>query len=116
MSAGRVLPAAIGVAFLAGAAFLGLLIVQLARKGGIAAVDARLAALAPWLFAFRLALIALAIRVWPWLTAAASRRWRWPPRRAAAVAALRWRVPLWFLAFEVAVVQNGLGRLWGSLE
>lgn len=99
------------LAFLAGTALLALFIGHWAATGGIEAVDARLADLAPWFLAGRLSIIALGVGGWPWITARAARRWRWPPEREAAVAGWRWRVLVWFAVFEVVFVHDGYGRV-----
>jgi hypothetical protein len=89
----------------------GLFIGHWAATGGIEAVDAHLAALAPWFLAGRLSIVAWVVGGWGWITARAARRGHWPPERAAAVTAWRWRVLGWFAVFEIVFVQDGYGRL-----
>jgi hypothetical protein len=97
------------------AALLGMQIAQQAATGGVAAADQRLASLAPWLFGFRLALVAAIVGGWPWLVFQAARRFQWSPRSANAAAGLRWRVLIWFAVFELVIVQGGrIARLLGG--
>lgn len=110
MKAGRWIFAASILGFLAGAGVLGALIAKRAAEGGVAAVDARLAGLAPWFLAGRLGLAALIVGGWPRWAALAARHGRWPSGRLAQVMGWRWRALAWFVVFEAVLIQNGLGR------
>jgi hypothetical protein len=103
------------LAFAALATLIGMQVAQQAAIGGVATVGQRLAALAPWFFMFRLALVAAVVGGWPWLALQAARRFRWSPRTAEAAGKLRWRVLLWFAVFELVMVQGGrIARLLGG--
>lgn len=95
------------LAFVVGAALLGTRAAQQAADGGVAAVDARLAALAPGFFVFRAALATAVVGGWPWLVRHAARRFRWNPPVIEVAAGLRWRVLLWFAVFELLMIQGG---------
>lgn len=105
-----VLPAAAVLLLLCAAALLGLLAAR--QVGGVPAADGRLAALTPWLLAFRYALVAGVLAAWPWLRGHAARRFRWPPQRAQSLT--RARLALWFAVFELLAQSARVARLFGG--
>lgn len=111
----RIVYAFLGLVFLVGTLAAASQIARLAETGGIAAADERLADMAPGFLLLRFCLYAAAVAGWSWWVGAAPGKRDWSASQRASVERLRWRLPVWFLVYEIAFPQRGLAGLFRLL-